>query len=32
MGNEQLEAENEHYRFRLGKSDEFHKVSEDPWI
>lgn len=30
--NEQLEAENEHYRFRLGESDEFHKVSEDPWI
>lgn len=30
--NEQLEAENEHYRFRLGESEEFHKVSEDPWI
>lgn len=30
--NEQLEAENENYRFRLGESDEYHKVSEDPWI
>lgn len=30
--NEQLEAENENYRFRLGESEEFHKVSEDPWI